>query len=87
MNPKPQGFLKAAIKLKLEQPNLFVNDFFDGNNSFQPVSGGEFSFRCLGKSDKGTECISVLVKVTWEDFYGLLFGAPESSHITGVSVA
>lgn len=58
MNPKPQGFLKAAIKLKLEQPNLFANDLFNGNNSFQPVSGGEFSFRCLGKSDKGTECIS-----------------------------
>lgn len=52
MNPNPQGFLKPAIKLKTEQPKPFMNDFSDGNNYFQPVSRGEFSFRCQGKSGK-----------------------------------
>lgn len=58
MDPEPQGFLKAAIKLKTEPPKLFSNDPSDGNSYFQPGSGGEFSFRCLGQNDKGGACIS-----------------------------
>lgn len=56
MNPKLQGYLRAAIKLKTELPKLFANELSDGNQYFQPVPRGELSFRYLGKSDKGGEC-------------------------------
>lgn len=83
MNPKPQGYLKAVIKFKIEPPTLFANDFSDGNKYFQPVSRKEFSFRCWEKNDKGAKYIGQghLGK------FCLFFWAPESSHIITVPVA